>query len=556
MPKKLESNGVEYVPLRYAASEIDLSQDYMARLCKKGVFDARRQRNAWYVNMGSVRAYLQVQQELQGTRRQNLAQQRLREYQERAGARAHHVFAASMAATAEHPVVSAISDVHSTVQKALEKKKEAVFSTLSASGRVPGVLQAAADLPMRSLAHMPTHFISPTIELLHRAVALMSAFVLVFGAYSIVDPVFARTVADSGRAALVSATSGSSTVLSAMVEGSQAASLAVAQFARDPQGSFDAVGEHTHAVYASVRGQASTHYAALLKSHMTAGAALAQSQAAAVLTPPDHRAIDQVAAVGVSQTSDVPPVSTVGLAEPVALSVAFSGSEVSYGDIISFDASTGRYTLSLTSNDADVYGIAARDPALLFKPDGTGTDIAVTRSGPALVNVTIENGPISAGDALTSSSIPGKARRANDGEHVIATAAEPFAGGGVTLVAPDGTSVESGTIRASVRAGAGSSSSASTAAPCTSLRCRLSSLLDPEVVRTLVRYLLSGTIAALTITLAFKSFMSDANYGVISMGRNPRAKSSIQSLVLFNAVLALVIASAGLFASLIVLFAG
>jgi len=80
--------------------------------------------------------------------------------------------------------------------------------------------------------------------------------------------------------------------------------------------------------------------------------------------------------------------------------------------------------------------------------------------------------------------------------------------------------------------------------------------LDPQIVRALIRYVLSGLIAAISLTFAFRSFMSDANYGVISIGRNPRAKSSIQSLVFFNAILALAIASAGLFAAIMVLFSG
>jgi F0F1-type ATP synthase membrane subunit c/vacuolar-type H+-ATPase subunit K len=47
--------------------------------------------------------------------------------------------------------------------------------------------------------------------------------------------------------------------------------------------------------------------------------------------------------------------------------------------------------------------------------------------------------------------------------------------------------------------------------------------------------------------------MADAVNGVISVGRNPRAKRAIQTMVIFNGVLAVGIALAGLAAGLTIL---
>jgi hypothetical protein len=48
--------------------------------------------------------------------------------------------------------------------------------------------------------------------------------------------------------------------------------------------------------------------------------------------------------------------------------------------------------------------------------------------------------------------------------------------------------------------------------------------------------------------------MADAVNGVVSVGRNPRAKAAIQAMVVFNAVIAAGIAAAGLAAGLAILF--
>ncbi|MDB5238007.1 MAG: hypothetical protein JWM46_277 [Candidatus Kaiserbacteria bacterium] len=554
MSEEIKFDGITYASLRRAALETNLSHDYLSRLCRKKILDARREESGWYVNVASIKAYILAQEHANEFRRKDLARQRANEYDAKRGVQAQKAFADIIAAESDH--MPSVSAAREQVRRVLEPAGGAL-SSLSEGARMPGMLQAAAQIPAQAMAHMPTHVVTPAMDMIHRVVALAFALVLVLGTYSLFDPVFARMTYDSARAGVASVEISALHVSSGASTASAAMSVALGKFAQDPSIAVVGIQSTIDSSYRSALALASRISMPLAQSRepsMAASAAIATVQPAEpqpVAVLPVAQA--QVAAAASAQT---PTASEpVGFTQPVAIAVKFSGNTVAYGDIISYDPDTKLYTLAHGANDAAAYGVVAEDPALVFKPD-EASNISVTRSGPTLMNVTLENGPIAVGDLLTTSSIPGKARRAKDGEHIVGTAAEPFATGGVVLDAPDGTKLASGTIKVNVTIGASAPGQSSAEQTCTSLSCRVSGSIDMQVVRALVRYLLSGVIAALTLTLAFKSFMSDANYGVISMGRNPRAKSSIQSMVVFNAVLTLAIASAGLFAAMIVLFAG
>jgi hypothetical protein len=557
MPDQIEFNGTKYISIRRAAEQIDLSRDYMARLCKKNVIDAHRVGSVWYVDIVSVRAYLRAQDYAREYRRKKLAIERSYEYQNKSPVRIDKSVVPEVTEVLPVPVMVYATDAHKRMRRAIEHRSDAAFSALSESGRMPGVFRAALDLPSQALVHIPVHAISPTMELIHRMAALVSAFVLVFGTYSYFDPQYAHTAYDSVHDTIAEVVVVGKSARTAVTVGSDSTDITLAQFAHDPMLAIAQMRSSARQVYASATSLASSVYPQEHTS-MAASAVLANPQITStvlVQTVPVATAdvridLAQIAAAAGANPADPTAVSSAAT-QPIAVAVQFTGAKVAYGDLVAYDAVAHTYTLTRGSDDATAYGVVIRDPALLFKPDGA-SDISVARSGSALMNVTLENGPIAQGDKLTSSSIPGKARKAKDGEHVIATASESFADGGVTLVAPNGSKFASGTISANISIAANSLSDGAPQRSCTSLLCSI----DTQFIRALVRYLLSGVIAALTLTLAFKSFMSDANYGIISIGRNPLAKSTIRSLVLFNAVLALAIASAGLFAAMIVLFAG
>ncbi|MFZ2202478.1 MAG: hypothetical protein WAV56_03715, partial [Microgenomates group bacterium] len=86
---------------------------------------------------------------------------------------------------------------------------------------------------------------------------------------------------------------------------------------------------------------------------------------------------------------------------------------------------------STSAYDRSVVGIVSTKPGLVLGDnDGTGATNLVALSGRVPVKVTTENGPIRAGDYLTSSSIPGVAMKATKAGAIIGTAMMGFDGPG------------------------------------------------------------------------------------------------------------------------------
>ncbi|OGG53762.1 hypothetical protein A2851_02660 [Candidatus Kaiserbacteria bacterium RIFCSPHIGHO2_01_FULL_53_29] len=244
----------------------------------------------------------------------------------------------------------------------------------------------------------------------------------------------------------------------------------------------------------------------------------------------------------------------VGSGTPVAVSVTIEDAHLSYGDIVSYDEKHALYSLSHKADDLNLFGVVAQSPPLVFVADDT--TVPVVRSGRALVNVTLENGPIRVGDFITSSSLPGKGQRATaQNSRLVGAAVVAFTGaGGVEAALPNGKRVGSGTIAVDVDVvgSLGNTGNANIAQADEKAAMILG--VDTETMFAIMHYVLAAAITLGSLYLAFRSFMSDANYGVISIGRNPRARSSIQAMVLFNAFLAVLIAGAGIFVAMIVLF--
>lgn len=250
----------------------------------------------------------------------------------------------------------------------------------------------------------------------------------------------------------------------------------------------------------------------------------------------------------------------IGLTSPVAVAVPITGSEVAFGDIIAYDSEQKIYLLTQYADDPRAYGIAQKDPPvlLLLNP----SDVPIVRSGAVLMNVTLENGPIEPGDGIIASSVAGKGMRASqDSKNVVGLAREAFTGAASsTDVAVGGKNVPAGTIVVEIRSGLGDSAGFVAGSidglGCTpgTLTCAILQKINTAPLITLTRYLIAAGIALGSLYLAFRSFVADAVNGVLSVGRNPRAKAAIQAMVVFNAVLAAGIALAGLAIGLIILF--
>jgi hypothetical protein len=107
------------------------------------------------------------------------------------------------------------------------------------------------------------------------------------------------------------------------------------------------------------------------------------------------------------------------------------------GELVSFDSSiTAGVKRSSSAYDRNVVGVISTSPSLLIggKGDEGASGVPIALSGRVPVLVSDENGPIHAGDPLTTSSIPGMAMKATKSSYVIGRAMQDFQGTGQGLV--------------------------------------------------------------------------------------------------------------------------
>jgi len=246
----------------------------------------------------------------------------------------------------------------------------------------------------------------------------------------------------------------------------------------------------------------------------------------------------------------------------VAYSYKIIDENFEYGDIISYDKGKGIYSLSKKNSDSNMFGVAVEDPVLLFR-SGDEKKVPIVQSGKALVNVTTLNGPIKTGDYITTSSLPGKGQKASGKNiYVLGFALESFgneadtekdnkilsgkvlvmlnveekkdASSGSGLNIPFFGGEENKGLGVDAGDGSGSES-------------------DGDGKVNAIKYTVAAIIAIASIFIALRNFMTVVKKGVVSVGRNPLAKSSVWSIVVLNTIIALVISVIGIFLSLIVI---
>ena len=264
--------------------------------------------------------------------------------------------------------------------------------------------------------------------------------------------------------------------------------------------------------------------------------------------------------VQLAYAQDTSSSGTAVFGAPVTIALPIVGTIVGYGDIIAYDNIQNNYILSQKADDSRVYGVAVKNPAIVLYDNAT--DVPVARSGRVLVNVTLENGPIAVGDGIVASSIPGKGMRATaSSANIIGYARESFsAASSSTVLSLKGTSVKAGTIIVELSETLGTSQPMQQTfqagqIQCTkgTIACSVLQKIDATPLVTLMRYVIAAVVILGSLYLAFRSFMANAINGVISVGRNPRAKGIIQAMVIFNALLAGGIAIIGLAVGMFIL---
>lgn len=222
---------------------------------------------------------------------------------------------------------------------------------------------------------------------------------------------------------------------------------------------------------------------------------------------------------------------------PVASMVRLSGvSQVAEGMVIAAQEASEKYDLSNTLDEAQVYGVVAAQPPVVFATEGTNTSIIT--EGVAFVQVNTDGGAIARGDLLVTSAQPGVAMKASDEHvHVFAIALEALQG-------------DQGVIQAEI--------GPERAQLLRTQKREVSTARENEVATDPKKLsLIRATIAILLVigALGFLlySFRSLLTHGVISIGRNPRAKGSIITFSFANFVFALILSAAVVFIAVAVL---
>jgi hypothetical protein len=216
------------------------------------------------------------------------------------------------------------------------------------------------------------------------------------------------------------------------------------------------------------------------------------------------------------------------------------------GDIVSFNKNLDTYSLSKVPGDEGLFGVIHDTPVVVFR-SGEG-NVPIVEIGQVFVNVSTLNGPIQVGDLITSSSIPGKGQRfgGNEGT-VLGIALQPFSQEiAVSTTTYEGLDIALGSIVTLLRIGDNTEGLVQVPTPTIIVN------EEPEEglgAGTILRYLLAILFAIVSLYLIFKKLGPNLRQGVISVGRNPLAKSTIQAMVTFNILLILVISVASLLIS-------
>lgn len=227
------------------------------------------------------------------------------------------------------------------------------------------------------------------------------------------------------------------------------------------------------------------------------------------------------------------------------------------GDIVSLSAETGNLRITTVEYDEKMFGVVNLAPAIVLRTVGFNTPIV--RTGETQVNVTTLNGSIGIGDYVTSSPIPGKGQKATDfNGYILGIALQPFSQTDGTLVDYEGTEVSQGKILVAVGISATTPfikkvSGGFLGSLQYTGEMLLYMLTATKQSERIMRYILAVLVAMVSLYISFRSFGHNVTKGIESIGRNPMAKGSIQTMIVVNIVLIAIVSLGGILLSLIII---
>ena len=230
-----------------------------------------------------------------------------------------------------------------------------------------------------------------------------------------------------------------------------------------------------------------------------------------------------------------------------------SDTQTQDGDILIFTAEAG-ITRAILPYDINIFGVRQDIPIAVYRRvDNTGNSVA--RSGVANVNVSNINGPIKAGDRITSSQIPGYGMKADISGYVTGTAINDFNEDRGQDLEFQGRNLKIGKIPVALKV-----EYAELTAP-RSLNnlfsyigtSFLQGVSDPRGLSDAIKYIFAGLIVLVAITFGLVILTKSVPKSIEAIGRNPLARRSINISIAMNIFIVVAITIAALFAAFLIL---
>lgn len=238
--------------------------------------------------------------------------------------------------------------------------------------------------------------------------------------------------------------------------------------------------------------------------------------------------------------------------------------EANNHDIISYGIEQNVYKPSRSFADESMFGVIVDDPVLYMDSEVARSEKVrpVVRYGEVTVNVSTLGGEIVAGDLITTSPISGIGQKTfrQDAPYILGFALEPMTLNGGTLQV-EGKEVLLGTVPITLRIGPyltkeGAEFIASGGEGFETLISEMTNTASMNSDKTsdtkeasafkVFRYVLAAIVAVASMVVSASRFGDTFRESVVSIGRNPLARTQIRSILLWNILLMILVSGAGL----------
>ncbi len=158
-----------YIPARDAALKVRLHPDYISRLARESKITSKRVGRRWYIDPQSLDAFLAEQTAEKEAWRQELKEKRRKEY------------------------VNLVKEPVEVIKESISENVAPQAHRVVASSLQRTSLFAAPGLNVHAFAYV----VHPWADFLHRIAALLTAIILVFGTYGLIDRQFGNLMGDA-----------------------------------------------------------------------------------------------------------------------------------------------------------------------------------------------------------------------------------------------------------------------------------------------------------------------------------------------------------------------